>query len=173
MFVILVSKVGTRFISVRNHRDNGIRLRFNTKVFRNDMTAYDLSILTVTTVTLSFGPAEQSWMHDWGRSIRCFCPQSLHWQIYFVIMPFKQHMKPFKLCKIPKFSSNVLLSTLQLNQWGNQRTISNFPRVLKVVYFLLGNFRCLNFICRFETHCPTFIPTRLWIWNGVLRNVGI
>ena len=60
MFVILVSKVGTRFISVRNHRDNVIRICFITKVFRNDMTAYNLSILTVTTVTLSFGPDEQS-----------------------------------------------------------------------------------------------------------------
>ena len=65
--------LNTPRISVRDQRDTMIILCFITKAFRNDMTGYNLNILTVTiTVTLSFGPVEQSWMHDWGSSIRCF-----------------------------------------------------------------------------------------------------
>jgi len=44
--------------------------------------------------------------------------------------------------------------------------ISNFRLVLNVVCFLLGNSpvgRCEEF----------FIPTYLWRWNRVFRNVGI
>jgi len=87
----------------------------------------------------------------------------------------KKHIQPFKLCKLPKSPSNALLSTLQLNLWANQGMISNFPRVLKVVCFPLGNSPVSEPYMPFRntlSHLHTYPPMNLE-QTRVLGNVCI
>jgi len=54
--------------------------------------------------------------------------------------------------------------------------VSNFGRVLNFVCFLLGNSLGSEFYMPTFLNtlvCSIFMPTRLWRWNRVFRNVGI